>query len=249
METIETTTDLEVDKGTMAVVTYSPADGAPRPAVVLVHDTFGLTRATLDIAKGLAEEGFVVAAPDVFHRFGRMKTAPRESTLEEQRKLRAGMTNDGHVADMNALARHLQAQPYVQAGLVGIVGFCLGGRIAYLAASQGEGFGPAVLFYPTRLLEPDPAVPGSPMPIVSASGVKSPLLAFFPELDSQNSPENIARIRAALAGAPAEIVVVEGADHGFAQPAHEHFHTDAGPRAWRRAIEFFVTQLQGAAVR
>ena len=249
METIETTTDLEVDEGTMAVVTYGPADGAPRPAVVLVHDTFGLTRAALDTTKGLAEEGFAVAAADVFHRFGRMKTAPRESTLEEQRKLRAGMTNDGHVADMNALVRHLQAQPYVRAGPVGIVGFCLGGRIAYLAASQGEGFGPAVLFYPTRLLEPDPAVPGSPMPIASASGVKSPLLGFFPEMDSQNPPGNIANIRAALAGTPAEIVVVEGADHGFAQPAHEHFHPEAGPQAWRRAVGFFMTHLQSAAVR
>ena len=244
MAVVEQQIDLSVDEGTMAVVTYRDPDGPPRPVVVVVHDAFGLSQGTLDIARGLAEQGFVTAAPDTFHRVGRMKTGDAAAGTDANMWLREGMTNDGHLLDMNALVRHLQSHPYVQPGPAGITGFCLGGRIAFLAASQGVGFGPSVLFYPTRLHESDPAIPGSPAPIEFAGGVKSPMLIFFPELDPQNPPDRIAMIREALAGAPVETVVVAGAQHGF---AHGHaLDQQKGPPAWNRCVGFFVEHLKGS---
>jgi carboxymethylenebutenolidase len=248
MPTTETITELPVDEGEMTVVTYAPTDGAPRPAIILLHSATGLEPMMLEIAQGLAEEGFVVAAPDTFHHAGRMLTAPHGATVEESMALRAGMTNAGHLSDMNALVRHLQAQSYVQPGPVGITGFCLGGRISFLAVSQGVGFGPSVLFYPTRLVESDPAVPGSPAPIDSATGVTEQMLIFFPELDGQNPPANIATIRAALAHAPVESHVVLGANHGFAQPKDHRFDAVEGPRAWQQTVAFFAKHLPQAQV-
>jgi carboxymethylenebutenolidase len=248
MKTTETITELPVDEGEMTVVTYAPVGGAPRPAIILLHSATGLEPRMLEIAQDLSEKGFVVAAPDTFHRAGRMRMAPHGATVEESMALRDGMTNAGHLSDMNALVRHLQAQSYVLPGPVGITGFCLGGRISFLAASQGVGIGPSVLFYPTRLDESDPAVPGSPAPIGFSSGVTEPMLVFFPELDEHNPPASIAAVSASLANAPAEIHVVEGADHGYAQPQDERFHAVEGPRTWREAISFFAKHLQQAPV-
>jgi len=240
---IEEEIDLAVADGTMAVVTFRDMDSVPRPAIVLVCDANGLLPATLDIARGLAAEGFVVASPDVYHHVGRMQTTDPSLPSADKMWIREGMTNEGHLLDMNALAAHLQAQDYVRDGLVGVTGFCLGGRIAFLAASRGEGFGPSVLFYPTRLHEPDPANAETAPPLMFAGGVTSPMLIFFPELDAQNPPDNIAAINQALRAAPTESVVVPNAQHGFAQPASAGYHAIEGPIAWQRCVDFFVEHL------
>ena len=96
--------NLAVGKGSMAVVTYRDADGIPRPAIVLLHDAHGLVPGTLKIAEGLAAEGFVVVAPDTFHRAGWMMTDESGPAQQDSMLLRVGMTNAGHLSDMNLLA-------------------------------------------------------------------------------------------------------------------------------------------------
>jgi carboxymethylenebutenolidase len=245
MSIIEEVADLPVDEGKMAVYTYRQDDNVPRPAIVLLHDAHGLVRPTLDIARGLAAEGFVVAAPDTFHRAGRMMTDESGPAKDDGMLLRKGMTNDGHLSDMNLLASHLRGQTYVSDGAVGITGFCLGGRIAFLAAALGTSFGPSVLFYPTRLWQSDPAVPDAPAPLTVAN-VTNPMLSFFPELDPQNPPERVEEFKATLATAPVESVVVPNGMHGFAQPGGASFQPEHGPDAWQRCIDFFKQHL-GAA--
>ncbi len=243
MSIIEEIVDLSVDDGQMTVFTYREDNDRARPAIVLLHDAHGLVRGTLDIAKDLASEGFVVAAPDTFHRAGRMMNDESGPPQQDSMLLRKGMTNDGHLSDMNSVARYLGAQAYVSQGLVGVTGFCLGGRIAFLAATQGVGFGPSVLFYPTRLWRSDPAVAGAPTPL-SVATVTSPMLSFFPELDSQNPPERIEEFRKTLASMPVESVVVPNAIHGFAQPQSVHYQPEHGPEAWQLCIDFFKQHLE-----
>ncbi|MDA0797728.1 MAG: dienelactone hydrolase family protein [Chloroflexi bacterium] len=242
MSIIEEVLDLPVDEGEMAVFTYREDDDLQRPAIVLLHDAHGLIRGTLDIARGLAAEGFVVAAPDTFHRAGRMMTDGSGPAQQDSMLLRKGMTNDGHLSDMNRLAKHLRSQAYVTDGPVGVTGFCLGGRIAFLAAAQGVGFGPSVLFYPTRLWQSDPAVPNAPTPL-SVANVINPMLSFFPELDPQNPPERVEEFERTLACAPVESIVVPNGKHGFAQPGGANFQPEHGPEAWQRCIAFFKQHL------
>jgi len=243
MAIVEEEVDLPVDEGKMATVVFRNNDNTPRAAIVVLHDANGLTRVALEHAKGLAEEGFVVAAPDTFHRVGRMRNSSEPGMPEGGMWLREGMTNDGHLSDMNRLAAYLRSQPFVRPGDLGVTGFCLGGRISFLAASQGVGFGPSVLFYPTRTWQSDPAKPGTPTPLSQAKASK-PMLSFFPSLDPQNPPERISEISEALRGTPFEPVVVEGAQHGFAQPYSRGFHPTEGPKAWRRCIDFFKEHLR-----
>ena len=245
MAIIEEVFDLPVNEGEMAVYTYRENDDRQRPAIVLLHDAHGLIPGTLDIAKGLAAEGFVVAAPDTFHRAGRMMTDESGPAKDDGMLLRKGMTNDGHLSDMNRLARHLKSRAYVSDSDVGVTGFCLGGRIGFLAAALGVEFGPSVLFYPTRLWQSDPAVPDAPAPL-SVANVTHPMLSFFPEADPQNPPERVEEFKATLSGSPVESVVVPNGKHGFAQPGGANFQPEYGPDAWQRCIAFFKQHLQPA---
>ncbi len=237
--------DLPVDDGDMAVFLYTPDTPEPRPAIVMVHDALGLSEDAREQARWIAEQGYVVAAHDTFHRAGRLLTTEALGGGDEAtRRIRQGMTNDGHSADLVRLAEFLRRQPAVN-GRVGLTGFCLGGRIAFLGATLGGVFDAVVPFYPTRLRESDPAIPGSPRPIDSAGGITSPLLMFFPELDVFNPADGVEVIRAACSAAPApvEAVWVEGADHGFAQPAGANHHPACSAEAWRRALAFFAEHL------
>ncbi len=76
METIEQIIDVETSDGPMATPKYRPADGQPRPAVVVIMEVFGVNSNITGIAERLAAEGYVTVAPDLYHRVGRLRTAP-----------------------------------------------------------------------------------------------------------------------------------------------------------------------------
>lgn len=238
--------DLPVDEGEMAVFLYEPEDAGPLPSIIMVHDANGLTVEAREQAKWLAGHGYAVAAPDVFHRAGRLLTLPElgdgpEATLQ----IRAGMTNDGHCSDITRLAAFLRERPGSD-GRVGLTGFCLGGRISFLGAGLGAVVDATVAFYPTRLLESDPAVPGSPWPVHGAGNVTNPLLMFFPALDGFNPHPNVEAIIAAFGdtGDRVRAVWVEDADHAFAQPESEAYHPERAAEVWEEALAFFERHLR-----
>lgn len=238
--------DLEVDDGEMAVFIYAPDDASPLPSIIMVHDANGLTTEAREQAEWLAGHGYSVAAPDTFHRAGRLLTLPElGGGPEATRRIRAGMTNDGHRSDIARLAAFLRERPGSD-GRVGLTGFCLGGRIAFLGAALGGVIDATVAFYPTRLLESDPAIPGSPWPVHGAGNVTNPLLMFFPALDGFNPYSNVEAIEAAFGdtGDRVRAVWVEGADHAFAQPESAAYHTERAAEAWREALAFFDRHLR-----
>lgn len=245
MQVREEEIGLEVEDGTMAVFLYRPVDRRPMPAIVMVHDANGLTADARSQARWLAEKGYLVAAPDTFYRAGRLMTmAGLGGGPEAMRRTREGMTNNGNRNDMARLAEYLREQPDAT-NRIGITGFCLGGRIAYMSATLGSTFDATVAFYPTRLRESDPVITDSPRPIDEAAGITNPVLLFFPQLDTYNPMEGVNIIRAASSNAHREMetVWVEGADHGFAQPASAKYNPELSETAWTKALKFFSEHL------
>ncbi len=238
--------DLPVDEGEMAVFLYEPEDAGPLPSIIMVHDAVGLTVEAREQARWLAGHGYTVAAPDVFHRAGRLLTLPAlGGGPDATPRIRAGMTNDGHCADITRLAAFLRERPGSD-GRVGLTGFCLGGRISFLGAALGGVVDATVAFYPTRLLESDPAIPGSPWPVHGAGNVTNPLLMFFPALDGFNPYSNVEAIRAAFPDTADHVraVWVEDADHAFAQPESGAYHPERAAGAWEEALAFFDRHLR-----
>jgi carboxymethylenebutenolidase len=247
METVRETIDIEATDGTMAVVVFRPADAEPHPAVIMVHGAPGLTDGILGLAERLASEGFVTAAPDMFYRTGRLRTVSRDTPVDVRAVMQEGMTNEGDVADVDCIANWLVARDDVAGERVGITGFCMGGRIAYLGAAHCERIGASIMYYPTRLVTSE-ARGGSETrpPIDDIDKVRVPILGFFPTLDLTHcSPEVIAQVKEAFetAGTLGEVIAVEGANHGFLDPTSAVHDEDAAAMAWGRMTPFFAEHL------
>jgi carboxymethylenebutenolidase len=250
MQTASETTEIAASGGAMEAVVFRPIGDARHPAVIMVHGAPGLDDGTLGMAERLAGEGFVVLAPDMFYRTGRRQVMQPDWSIERRNAMQAGKSNATDIADVQVMVDWLRRQPYVGAGGVGITGFCMGGRISWLAAARVNGIGAAVMYYPTALVTPDRADPSSEAPIELADEIKAPLLGFFPTLDLKHcSPETIARVHKALerAKAPSETIPVEGARHGFLDPTSKVHHPVEGPKAWTRMVAFFHEHLDDQA--
>ena len=149
--------DVRVGDGDMALFTYRPEADGKRPAVIVIQEIFGVNDHMKDVAGRFASEGYFAAAPDLFHRSGREITVPF-SEMQRGSELRGKLTNDDLVADLDATVAYLKSNPNVDGDNIGIVGFCFGGMVAYLAAARVRGLSAAAVFYGGGILpRPTPA--------------------------------------------------------------------------------------------
>ena len=237
--------EIQTSDGPMATALCRPADGAPRPAVIVAQEAFGLTPHIIDVARRLAREGYVAAAPDFFHRAGRILTAPYDRLAEFRDSLRKDFSDDSIVMDVAAAVQHLQAGGQAS-GPIGIVGFCMGGRVAYLAAAKVEGLAAAAMFYGGNLLPPDNAPHGTPSGLDLASKISIPLAGFFGEEDANPSPIHAARLSDELTryGVKHTFHSYANAGHGFFCDDRDSYRASAASDAWQKTRTFFAKHLR-----
>jgi carboxymethylenebutenolidase len=198
-----------------------PAGGTQgRPGLVVVMEGNGMSQQLLRVCQRFAAEGYVVAAPDLFHRFGG-SDADRAAADGWFGKL----TQADGVADISVTVAHLRALGVTS---VGITGFCMGGLYSYLAATGGVDVQACVPFYGR---------------LAGALGQPAcPLLAFFGGSDPYIPT---AEIDAVKAHHPGHVIVYDDADHGFMRDGSPSYHPTAAPDAWQRTLAFFAAHLSG----
>ena len=198
-----------------------------RNAVVVLPDVRGLYRFYEELALRFAERGIAALATDYYGR-----TAGTDKRGEEFDYMAhfEQLTPDGIAADVRAAVEWLRA-----AGGTSIftVGFCLGGRCAWLAAADGHGLAGAVGFY---------GVPGErqfPGPVQRAGEINAPILALQAGADQNITAADNAEFEEALtaAGVEYELVTYPGAPHSFFDRRHEEFADDSAD-AWNRTLAF-----------
>jgi len=210
-----------------------PETAGPSPGVVVLHEAFGLTDDTRAWADRFAGEGYVALAPDIYHRSGKLRTAGYDE-LPKALELMGALTDDGIVADVSSAIGWAEKQPNVKAGRIGITGFCMGGRVSYLAAcALPEKITASAPFY------------GGGIPVDRTASLKAPVLAFFGEKDAFIPLEFVEQLRreAAAQKKLVEIVVYPGADHGFFCNERASYNAKAAADAWQRLKTFFATHL------
>ncbi len=219
--------------GSFGMGVWLPAAGHG-PGVLLIQEIFGVSDYIRAVAADLAALGYVVAAPDLFWRIKPGHDAVHdEQGLAESLELSSRFDAGLGVADAEAAFRRLAGLPEVQGGL-GIVGFCLGGTIAYFLAPRVRADA-VVSFYGS-------AVPGRPDVL---DHIDAPIQFHYGGNDPYNPQDEVARVEAAVSGRPnAEIHVEEEAGHAFHNRMAPMFH-NPGPagRAWERTEEFLARHL------
>jgi carboxymethylenebutenolidase len=224
-----------IEIGGMPAYVARPSEGGPRPAVLVIQEAFGLNDHIKDVARRVAAEGYVAVAPDLFHRGGKGRTA-RYDDLPKALELMGALKDDEIVADVASAIAWLEKQPNVRAGKIGITGFCMGGRVSYLAACA----------LPDRIAASAPYYGGG-IPVDRTATLKAPVLAFFGEEDPFIPMDNVEKLRAEAKrlGKNVEIVVYPKAPHGFFCNERDSFRPEAAKDAWEKTKAFFKKHLGG----
>lgn len=204
-----------------------PGGPGPHPGVVVIHEIFGLNDNIRDIAQRFAREGYAALAVDLFSGGSRALCLLRifHGMLVSPLKNRP-------LDELRAALDFLQAQPEVEAGRVGAIGFCMGGGYALQLACVEGDLRAASVFYGVN-----------PRPLEAVARV-CPIVGSYPARDFTAGAAR--KLEAALTRyeVPHDIRIYPGAMHSFFNdrgPAHQ---VEAAADAWRRTLAFFQQHLQ-----
>jgi len=213
------------DGGKFAAYLAKPAQGSG-PGLVLLQEIFGINGYMKSMADRYAEEGYVVLVPDLFWRMKPgVELGYSGADFKEALGYNERLDEENAVNDIAATLAAIRALPE-QAGKVGTIGYCLGGRLAMLAAARTD-VDCAVSYYGVGLDAYTNKIPA----------IHCPMIFHFAENDALTPPASREKIIAALKAKPSiETYVYPGCDHAFATPEREHFDKPAAMMAYSRTM-------------
>ena len=230
---------LDTADGPMRLYQAVP-DGGARRGVVVIQEAFGVNDHIEDVTRRFADAGYHAVAPALFHRAGG-GTAPY-GDFDKVLPLYEGLTDPGIVMDVEAAVAHLNDNGFPDAA-IGIVGFCMGGRVTFLVSLE-RALGAAAGFYGGGIVS-GRFVQFPPL-IDRAGELQTPWLGLFGDEDSSIPVEDVERLRQELDGVdvPTAVVRYEGAEHGFHCDARPSYHAEAAGDAWARTLAWFEEHLE-----
>jgi crotonobetainyl-CoA:carnitine CoA-transferase CaiB-like acyl-CoA transferase/dienelactone hydrolase len=214
--------------------------GEAKGAVIVIQEAFGITDHIKSICHRLAAEGYLAVAPHLFHRTGDPIIAydKMQEVMPHISKLnRAEIENDikttlGHLAMLGFTGKK-----------VAIIGFCMGGTIAFHAGAEWE-LGAAITFYGGGIAQ---GRFGLPAMAEAAPNLKTPWLGEFGDLDQSIPMAEVNALRAAAAKAavPTEVNRYPEADHGFHCNDRSSYHEASSKVAWAKTLQFLNEHVSG----
>jgi carboxymethylenebutenolidase len=221
------------DGGSFSAYLATPKSGKG-PGIVLIQEIFGVNKVMRDLADGYAAQGYTVMCPDLFWRQepGIQITDKSEAEWKRAFELFQGFNVDKGVEDLKATLAALRKHPACS-GKVGSVGYCLGGKLAYLMATRSDA-DCNVGYYGVGIQDS----------LNEAKNIKKPLLLDIAEKDQFVPPPAQTKIKEGLgANKLVTIYTYPGADHAFARVGGQHYDKKAADLANQRTAEFFKKHL------
>jgi carboxymethylenebutenolidase len=207
------------------------------PALILVPDVHGVSPLYRTMAERLAAEGFRTLVLDIYAREG----APGLTDFEQVTAWIAKLPDERVLADIGAAHGYVEARDDVRTGAVGVLGFCLGGQYALMAACRTPAFQACASFY--GMLRS----PGKRAALDVAPALACPLLGLYGADDFLIPAADVAALHEILerGGQEFDLVTFEGAGHAFLNEARpESYRPDAARDAWTRAVAWFRRHLR-----
>jgi carboxymethylenebutenolidase len=234
------TVTLETSDGPMPVYEVIPDE--PKGAVVVIQEVFGVNEHIQDVTRRFADAGYHAVAPHLFHRSGSPELGYEDfgAVMPHMQHL----DDDRILADVDCAITHLNEAGW-GTPQIGLVGFCFGGRIAFLVASA-RPLGAAVGFYGGGIVTA--RFPQFPALIDRAPDIKAPFLGLFGDQDQSIPVEDVERIRSELDAhvrLDHDVVRYPDAGHGFHCDRREgHYHEASAKDAWQKTLAWLDQHLQ-----
>jgi carboxymethylenebutenolidase len=227
------TTTITTPDGSFSAYVARPAK-AKAPAVVVIQEIFGVNAVMREITDGLAGQGYLAICPDLFWRIepGVDITDKSEAEWKKAFELFNAFDADKGVEDIAATIDAIRADPGCT-GKVGAVGFCLGGKMAFLTAARTD-CDASISYYGVGL----EGLTGE------ADKLQRPLMLHIAEEDQFVPKPAQEIILQALKNHPqVTIHTYPGRDHAFARPGGEHYDAADAQKAGERSLAFFAANL------
>ncbi|PYX90593.1 MAG: dienelactone hydrolase family protein [Acidobacteria bacterium] len=208
---------------------YTPAGKGPFPALIVIHEWWGLNDWVKEQASKLADQGYVALAVDLYR--GKVATTP-----EEAHELMRGVPEDRAKRDLSAAFDFLKAQKNVKADRIGSIGWCMGGGYSLDVALEEPTLAADVINYGHLAVDEN-----------SLKKINSPILGIFGGKDRGIPVEDVKKFEQILKqlGKKVEIVIYPDAGHGFENPNNkEGYRPQDAADAWKRTVDFLASTLK-----
>ena len=230
---------IDVDGSPMRLYVGMPSLGRAFPAVIVIQHGPGVDRFIQDRVETLSEQhGYLAIAPELYHR------QPEDGG---DMMTRIGRLRDPEVVnDVSAAVNYARRLKDTQLGDVGIIGFCMGGRVAYLMAASKPVFKAAGVFYGGNIMK---AWGDGPTPFDLTPYVHCPIAGFFGNEDANPSPADVNRLSTQLDKYRKghEFHRYDGAGHAFLNFSNSVTYREGPARdAWQKLIPFLQRHLQSS---
>ncbi len=223
--------EVAFSSGPEQVVAYlaKPKGQGPFPALVVIHEWWGLNNQIRGMADQLSRQGYLSLAVDLYR--GRQTENP-----EQAHELMRGLPEDRALRDLTAAIAYLKSSPDVKPDRIGSIGWCMGGGYSIKLAVAEPTLAACAVYYGALPTEPE-----------SLAAIKAPVAGFFGEKDEGIPEASVLDFETAMQkqGRPVEVHVYRNAGHGFANPEGKSFHREAADDAWRKLMVFFGKHLKG----
>ncbi|MBF9236570.1 dienelactone hydrolase family protein [Hymenobacter sp. BT683] len=227
---------IQVADGTeMRAYSAFPTSTGPVPGIILLQEAFGVNHHIRSVADRLAAAGYAVIAPEIFHRTAAPGLEIAYSDFATVAMPHYGaINNEDLTSDLQASFDWLKSQALVIPEKIGSIGFCLGGRVSFLANAVLP-LAAAVSYYGG----------GTHTLTDRAKDLHAPHLFFWGGLDEHIGKEHIAAVTDAVeaAGKPFINTVISYADHGFHCDERPSYHPQAAAEAWALTLAFLKEKL------
>ncbi len=230
---------LSIDAGTdgqFDCYVARPKGDAPAPVVIVIQEIFGVNEGIRGKCQWLADAGFIAVAPDLFWRV-EPHVELTDKTQAEWEKAFALMNKfdiDQGIKDLQIVMDKVRPLPGAN-GKVGNIGYCLGGKLAYLMSARSDTDA-SVGYYGI----------GIDQLLGEAKNIQKPLMLHIAELDKFSSPEKRDAVVSGLKDNKHAITYVyEGTDHAFSRVGGDHYDAAAAKLADERTVQFFRDALSG----
>jgi carboxymethylenebutenolidase len=223
-------------QGPVGLYVAAPSGAAALPCIVVLHEIWGVHGHVDLVCQALARLGHVAVAPRLFTRRGDVEAM---TTYPEVHALAMASPDHEVMADLDAAFGFLAGDPRIDAGRIGLTGFCWGGRHVWLYAAHNPRLRAAVAWYGGPLVEtPDALRPRNPIDV--ADGLRVPVLGLYGGADHIIPLSTVERMQAALRGGASRIEVFADTPHGFhASNRPTNYRAEQAERAWEMMLAWF----------
>lgn len=214
---------------TVQAVLYTPQGKGPFPALVVIHEWWGLNDWVKEQASKLADEGYVTLAVDLYR--GKVATTPGDA-----QQLMRDTPDERADRDLHVAVEFLRSQSEVKKDRIGAIGWCMGGGYALDVAMQEPSLAADVINYGELLADP-----------ADLKKIKAPILGIFGGIDRSISQSDVNKFAQQLKifGKSVDIHIYPEAGHAFENPNNTTgYRKDDADDAWKRTVEFLAANLK-----